>query len=195
MLQIPPSITAIWEQNRTRIIIIAVLLLGAISVYGWQQLIIEPELHSLRTEQARVQQLVRQRKMESASNGIPISIAEQIAKNLHQFNVLIPEQTDFSVFIGELFAWAQQTGLDIHQISYKPKREQETEKELLRYGLNFSVKGKYAQIKKFIHLLENTPRIILIEKIVLVGTPANKSDQKMVNLQITLATYFQGGAE
>ena len=192
MIQKYPLITAVWEQNRIRIIVITVLLLLIVAVFSGQQWVSEPNLLALRTEQSRLQQHVRQRQMEFANSGVPVSAAEQIEKNLQQFDHLIPAQTDFSGFIGELFDWAQQAGLDIHQISYQPEDEKET--EFLRYGLSFSVKGSYSQVKKFIHLLENAQRILLIEKISLTGSSSNKKSKNKVSLRIELSTYFQGGA-
>ncbi len=194
MLQRYPLATAVWEHNRGRIVAVVILLLLVISIFVCQQLVSEPKLLALRAEQTKLQQNVRQRQMESANSGVPVSISEQIAKNIQQFNRLIPAQTDFSVFIGELFDWAQQAGLNIHQVSYQPEYDKGQETVLLRYGMNFSVKGDYSQVKKFIHLLENSQRIMLIEKISMSGTSAVKGDKNKVDLKIELATYFQGGA-
>ena len=191
MRQKYPLMTTVWEQNRTLIIVILTLLLLIITVLVGQKLVYEPNLLTLRAEQSRLQQHVRQRQMEFNNSGVPVSAAEQIEKNLQQFENLIPTQTDFSGFIGELFGWAQQAGLEIHQISYNHEHEKET--AFLRYGLSFSVKGSYSQVKNFIHLLENSQRILLIEKISLRGSSTNKSGQHKVDLRIELATYFQGG--
>jgi type IV pilus assembly protein PilO len=191
MLQKYPLMTAVWEPNRTRIIVIVILFLCVISAYAAQKWVTEPTLLGLRTEQSRLQQHVRQRQMEFANSGVPVSTAEQIEKNLQQFNRLVPVKADFSIFLGELFDWSQQAGLEIHQISYQPEQEKET--GFLRYGLSFSVKGDYSQVKKFIHLLENAPRILLIEKISLGGSSTRKGGKHQVDLRIELATYFQGG--
>ena len=191
MSQKYPLITAVWEQNRTRLIVIFIQLLLVITIFVGQRWVSEPNLLVLRTEQSRLQQHVRQRQMGFANSGVPISAAEQIKKNLQQFERLIPVQTDFSGFIGELFEWAEQAGLDIHQINYQPEYEKET--DFLRYGLSFSVKGSYSQVKKFIHLLENAKRLLMVEKISLTGSSSSKKKNK-VDLRIELSTYFQGGA-
>ena len=190
MVQKYSLIAAVWETNRTRIIVVVVLFLGVVGAYTGQHWVIEPEVLSLRTEQSRLQQHVRQRQWEVANSGVPASAAGQIEKNLQQFYRLIPEKADFSAFLGELFDWSQQAGLEIHQISYQPELEKET--GFLRYGLSFSVKGDYSQVKKFIHLLENSRRILLIEKISLGGSSASQVGQQQVDLRIELATYFQG---
>ena len=192
MIEKYPLMTAVWEQNRTRIVVIAILLLMVAGAYAGQRLVVEPNLLVLRAEQSRLQQNIRQRQMEFANSGVPVSTAEQIEKNLQQFNRLIPSQMVFSAFLGELFDWSDQAGLEIHQVSYQPKHEEET--GFLYYGLSFSVKGDYSQVKNFIHLLENAERILLIEKISLVGSSSSKTDQHGVDLRIELATYFQEGA-
>ena len=187
-----PLITAVWEHNCVRIIIIIVLLLCIFSAYAAQRWIAEPNLLALRTEQSHLQQHVRKRQMEFVNSGVPVSAAEQIEKNLQQFNDLIPEQPAFSVFLGELFSWSQQAGLEIHQISFQPETEKET--GFLRYGLSFSVKGRYAQAKQFIHLLENARQILLVEKIALSESSSSNNGKHQVNLRIELATYFQGSS-
>ncbi|MEA3545252.1 MAG: type 4a pilus biogenesis protein PilO [Thermodesulfobacteriota bacterium] len=187
-----PLIGAAWELNRSPIIVIIVLSILVIAVFSGQRWISEPELQTLRTEQSRLQQQVRQRHRQLTNSSVPVSATEQLKRNLQQFHRLIPAQTNFSNFIGELFGWAQQADLDIHQVSYQTKEEKET--NFLRYGLSFSVKGSYSQIKKFLHLLENTNRILLIEKISLAGSSAKTKDQQQVNLRIELSTYFQGEA-
>ena len=189
MLQKYPLMNAVWGQNRTSLIVIIALLLLVITIFIGQKWVSEPNLLALRTEQSRLQQHVRQREMEFANSGAPVSAAEQIKKNLQLFNQLIPAQADFSNFIGEIFDWAQQSGLEIHQISYYPEHKKET--DFLRYGLSFSVKGNYSQIKKFIYLLENSQRILIIEKISLRSSSTSKRDQYKVDLRIELATYFQ----
>ncbi|WP_321372488.1 type 4a pilus biogenesis protein PilO [uncultured Desulfuromusa sp.] len=191
MLQKYPLISAVWAPNRGRIMVIGLLSLCVVAAYVVQSWVTEPNLLELRTEQSRLQQQVRQRQLEFANSGVPVSAAEQLDRNLQQFNQLIPQQADFSVFLGELFDWSQQADLKIHQINYQPKQDKET--GFLRYGLSFSVKGEYAQIKKFIHLVENSRRIILIEKISLRGSSTSQKGQPQVDLQIELATYFQRG--
>ena len=192
MLQRYPLITTVWEKNRSLVVIIGVLLLFIFIIFVGQRWLFEPKLIALRTEQSNLQKQVRQRQMEFSSSGVPLSAAEQINKNLQKFNSLIPLQDKFSGFIGQLFDWAQRSGLDIHQVKYQ--HEDEKEVVLLRYGLSFSVKGSYSQIKKFIYLLENSQRILVLKKIMLSISPSEKGDNRRINLRIELDTYFRGKA-
>ena len=191
MMQRYALLSAVWELNRSRILLLAILLLLVLGGAVVLNRVMEPELVRLRAEQANLQRDVRQRQLEFERSGVPVSAAEQLETNLKTFNQLIPEQKDFSVFIGEIFTWADQAGLEIAQVSYQPKTDEET--GFLRYGLSFSVKGEYAQLKKFVQLIEQAPRILLIEKISLAGTSAGKKNVLNVSLQIELATYFREG--
>jgi len=187
-----PLITALWEHNRARMMVIIVLLLSIAGAFAAQRWITEPHLLALRTEQSRLQQHVRQRQMEFSNSGVPVSAVEQLEKNLLQFNQLIPATTNFSAFLGELFDWSQQAGLEIHQINFQPEVEKES--GFLRYGLSFSVEGNYAQVKQFVHLLENARRILLVEQIALSGSSTMTKGNNNVALRIKLATYFQEGS-
>lgn len=192
MNRIFPLLTAAWEHNRARMMVIIVLLVVASGAFMAQRWVAEPHLSALRTEQSRLQLHVRQRQLEFTNSGVPVSVAEQLEKNLQQFNRLIPESTDFSAFLGELFDWSQQAGLEIRQINFQPEVEKES--GFLRYGLSFSVEGNYAQVKHFIHLLENARRILLVEQIALSGSSTTSKGNHNVALRIKLATYFQEGS-
>ncbi len=86
MIQKFPLLSAVWGHNRARIVVIIILLFCVLGVYAAQRWISEPNLLVLRTEQSRLQQHVRQRQMEFANSGVPVSAAEQIEKNLQQFD-------------------------------------------------------------------------------------------------------------
>jgi type IV pilus assembly protein PilO len=61
----------------------------------------------------------------------------------------------------------------------------------LQYDLDFAVSGGYEQLKRFIHLLENSPRILIIHQIALAGSEGAGSGKPGVQLQIHLTTFFQ----
>jgi type IV pilus assembly protein PilO len=182
-------IQAVWEQSRLKIVILILLVTAVVVSFVGQQLVVEPHLQALSAKQFKLQQYVRQRQVEFTNSGIPVSMAEQLEKNLDRFTALIPPKEQFSHFVGELFEWSNQTKLEITQVNYQPEIDDET--GFLRYGLNFSVNGSYARIKKFIHLLENSERILMIDKISLSGGSRKKKGSE-VSLNIALTTYFQG---
>ena len=60
---------------------------------------------------------------------------------------------------------------------------------LLQFSLNFNVMGNYEQIKKFVHSLEQSVRLITIKQISLQGADADG-----VNLRLSLETFFRPGS-
>lgn len=180
----------LWEQNRARFVLTLVLLVVIIAALLGQQFFVEPHLQSLSHEQFRLQQYIRQRQVDYANSGVPISTVEQLERNLQRFDDMVPAEENFSLLLGDLFGWAEETGLSITSINYSHEDKQKS--TYLNYGLSFSVSGAYNQIKKFIHLLENSERILMIDSIALSGSSA-KGKVEDVKLNIDLTTYFKGG--
>ena len=58
----------------------------------------------------------------------------------------------------------------------------------MRFELNFNVSGEYEQVKRFIHSLEQSSRLLAIKQIGLQG-----ADDKAVSLRLNLETYFRSG--
>lgn len=191
MMPLSSFIQVFWEQYRARVVMILILILLTVAALAVRQLVVEPRLQSLSEEQFRMQQLIHRRKVDFANSGIPVSMAAQLDKNIRKFNALIPQKNLFSLFLGDLFAWSEEAGLELDQIKYNPESDEET--GFLRYGVNFSVKGSYAQIKEFIHLFEQSERILLVDKISLNGSGSRGKDDQ-VSLNISATTYFKGGA-
>ena len=179
----------VWEQNRGILVVLALLLLACGGLYLAEDRFVARDLEQLRLEQATLQRQLRQLQQRVSKDGMPLSASELIAKDLDDFNAKIPSKTKFADFIGDLFAWADRVDLGIRQVSYQPKVEPEA--GLLKYGLSFSVQGDYGQLKRFIHLLENSTRILIIDSITLAGRPDLEGNKNEVTLNIKLTTYFQ----
>lgn len=178
----------IWEQSRSWLYVMGTLVLLSVVVLIYQTHVLAPETEQLQRRQSSLQKQVRAREAKLNESGVPVSTVELMEENLEQFSRLIPPKQKFSDFIGELFHWAEQAQLEIRQISYQPKIDKET--EYLNYGLSFSLQGTYEQLKKFMHLLENSKRVLIVDKIGLTGK-RNKDSSTSVNLQINLTTLFQ----
>jgi len=180
------------EQNRVLLVTLGSLSLLVFGLFLYHLLVVDAKLLELRLEQVQTQQRLRSQQAAQADSGALFSEAEQINQELQQFQNLVPEKNQFSIFIGELFQWTETAGLEIKQISYTPKSNSES--GFLDYGLNFSVRGEYVQVKRFIHQLENAPRLLIIDRIALAGAEAADTPQALVNLQIHLTTYFRESA-
>ncbi len=179
----------VWEQNRFLLILILLLLLVCGGFYLATDRFVSNDLDALQRQQTTLHQQLRQQQLLIAREGAPLSSAERMVNDLAKFNQKIPSKVYFADFVGDLFAWAERVELEIKQVNYQPKIESDT--GFLEYGLNFSVQGTYAQLKKFIHLLENSSRILIIDSIILTGRPLADSGKSEVALTIKLTTYFQ----
>lgn len=181
-------IAAIWEQSRGWLYVITTLILLSVALFIYQTQFVSVETEQLQRRLETLQEQLRNRTAKLEESGVPVTAVEQMEGELRKFSALIPEKQKFADFIGELFHWADQAELDIRQISYQPKIDKET--TFLNYGLSFSVQGTYEQLKKFIHLLENSQRILIIDKIALTGK-RNKDKSATVDLQINLTALFK----
>ncbi|WP_303720350.1 type 4a pilus biogenesis protein PilO [Malonomonas rubra] len=183
-----PLLKTIWEQSRVWVYVIGILASLSIVILFYQTQVVTLETEQLQHRQSSLQKQVLAREAKLSESGVPVSAVELMEDNLKQFSQLIPPKQKLSDFIGELFHWADEANLEIHQVSYQPKIDKET--EYLNYGLSFSLQGTYKQLKKFMYLLENSKRILIVDKIGLTGK-RNKDNSTSVNLQINLTTLFQ----
>lgn len=178
-------LTAAWRMNRTLPLLIAVVLLLDLILFGAMNFIVVPEIDALEGEFLSRQKQVRQLRGEDALARAPQDLLRLGREDLVKFREAIPPKEDFTSLIAELFAMAEETDLDIDRVSYQP--EEIPERQLLRYSLSFSVGGGYGQIKRFISLLERSPRLIVIDEIALSG----ESQEGEVGLRMRLSTYFR----
>lgn len=189
-MQKAPLLKAVWEQARIWIYFIVLLLLLTVLLYIYQSQFVGRETDRLLQRRLALQGQLKDRQQKLAESGVPVSAVEQLASELQRFSALIPPKQELSNFVGDLFSWSSQCQLEIRQVNYQPNVDDTS--EYLGYGVSFAVQGSYQQLKKFIHLLENSERILMIDKITLAGRQ-QKDAVDNVNLQIALTTFFQEG--
>jgi len=146
---------------------------------------ISPKILDAEREMIRLQAEVR----GSGSGGAvtsPQGLYKRAGDDLEKVYELIPGREKLSDLVLDISSLAQSAGFEIEHVSYKP--EQIDEVDLLGYTLSFKVNGSYRQLKKFIHLLETSSRIIILDSIGLAGS-GNSGGRTSLNL--TLTTYFQ----
>lgn len=177
---------AIWQANRIYPLLIGLLVLVTLGVYLWLVFQVEPQLSQLEQRYFQLQEQSRHARQLEADLESPQNLFQKRQTDLKQFLKLVPSEKEFPKLIAEIFGLADQAGLDIVRVSYTPT--QVKGQDLLEYGLAFSVNGDYAQLKKFVYLLEKSKRLISIDSLAL------NSDQKEdsgISLQLKLVTYFQ----
>lgn len=120
----------------------------------------------------------------SAGNG-PV----QASARLDAFYRQIPPYAHFPDFLKQLYQYARDAGLNIDRITYKPS--QTDLGNVLSYAMDFSVKGRYSQIKEFLQALESWPQLVVVEQVQLAG---QSPDRDEVVLSMRLTAYFSSGA-
>jgi len=183
-----PLLKEIWSQGRGWLVTMLLLTIISAALYIYQHQLVDPKNELLVEQKTELQKQLRERQADLERSGVPISTVERMQEELQKFTALIPPTQKFADFIGELFFLADQSQLEIDSVSYRPEVNKET--EFLHYEVTFSVQGTYDQLKQFIHLLENSKRILIIDKIAMTGK-RDEADRAEVNLQIGLTTLFQ----
>jgi type IV pilus assembly protein PilO len=179
----------LWGENRAKML---VLLLMILLITGIQLLLAywtEPKLDTTLAllKQARIEKQQEDQRL-AAGGGAEVT---GLAEDLEKFYQQIPDQTGLGKFIGRLYSYAESAEIDIAQITYVAKPVIGT--DLLGYQLTFSVSGSYQQIKKFIHQLETSPSLLILDRLAL--GEERKDKQEVVRLQMQLQTFFRGGEQ
>jgi type IV pilus assembly protein PilO len=181
---------AAWRLNRIFPLAIGALLLLNAAAYLLLGHVAEPQRRSLEQQLLELQARSRQDRLADAATKTPAEIYRHGATDLQTFRAAIPVKGEFPELLGEVFSLAGRAGLAIDQVGYQP-REVEGQ-ALLRYGLAFSVRGDYGQLKRFIHALEQSQRLITIDGLTLSG--GRDPGEAPVELRLQLATFFRTDA-
>ncbi|PLX83101.1 MAG: hypothetical protein C0617_12755 [Desulfuromonas sp.] len=180
-------LAAVWRQNRICPILVVALVVLNIVAYLAASRLAEPRVQGLERTLIEKQALLRRAGQKAGSAVSPQTLFHKGEDGLAAFREAVPDKTEFSSLIGEVFSLAQGAGLSIDRITYNP--EEVAERGLLEYGLVFSVAGDYSQIKKFIHSVEQSRRLVIIDEVSLGGSGAGKGSE--VALRISFTTYFK----
>ncbi len=177
----------LWKSHRNSLILLGVLLVLNLLLLVVLEQFVTPRVaereSNFLNRQTEVRQLLRN---QGGATNPPEQAYLMAAQDLSKFFQAIPDYQEFTGLIEELLVLSSRARLNITKISYNSAQLKES--ELLKFGLNFNVSGDYDQIKKFIHSLEQSSRLIAIKQIGLQG-----ADDKGVNLRLNLETYFRPG--
>lgn len=176
-------IEQVWRYHHKALKALAVLLVLNVCLFIAINQSLVPQV--LEKERAFLQQQAEQRSRLHSQAGArsPQQRYVLASQDLSKFKQSVPTYQEFTGLIEELLVLSNQARLNITQIGYAS--EDVKESSLLKFNLNFSVAGSYEQIKKFIHSLEQSARLLAITRVSLQGT-----DEKGVRLQLNLETYF-----
>jgi type IV pilus assembly protein PilO len=180
---------AAWQRDKKLPVVVVFLLLLNVGAFVGMKYYVSPQVETLEREYIERQADLRQGRTVGRTPDEPQDELWVARDDLQTFWQAIPSRTEFTVLIGELFTLSEEAGLEIDQISYKP--EPVEGHELLRYGLSFSVGGDYSQVKRFVHSLEQSERLVAIEDLSLSGS--DDQGRQEVRLNLRLSTLFRTG--
>lgn len=176
----------LWSGHRLLLGATVLLLLANLALGLTLQQYLVPTVNELEQRLIQNQSELR----GSASKGMsPAQLFVQGEQDLAVFREKIPSHQEFTGLIVELQSLADEADLDLNQITYT--HEQGKGSDLLRYKLSFTLEGSYLDIKQFVHTLEQSPRLIIIEQIGLQGVSQDIDTD--VRLQLNLETFFRAG--
>ncbi len=178
---------AAWRMNKTVPVLLLLLLFVDMGAWAGLRFRMTPRLETLEQTYLQRQEEVRRLQKEGRAPRQEEDSLVLAEEDLASFWQAIPHRAELSGLLGELFTLADEAGLRIDQVGYDPQAVEG--RRLLRYSLGFSVSGSYLQVKRFVHALEESPRLIALESLTLSGT--DDEDTGDVTLNIKLSTLFR----
>lgn len=177
-----PLFITVWTTHRLLLISLGGLFLLNILLFTLLYFVVAPKLSQTEKEMALLQQQSRRNDVVA-----PQQAYEQGVKDYERFRTLLPSLRNFSALIGDLYHLAEQCNLEISQIGYTQKELPDS--GLLAYALKFSLIGTYDELKRFVHGLEESKRLVVIEQMTL-NAAKGEDDNALVSLSLSLTTYF-----
>jgi len=173
---------AAWQMNRKIPLVLAGLLVLNLIVYFVPLRMVSRQADEVQRDYILLQAAERN---PSRSQMSPAEIYAQGIKGMRRFKAAIPDQKELSGLVDELSRLSEKSGLIIQSISYSPKADKY--QNLLHYKISFQVTGNYTQVKKLVHLIEQSQRPMAIDELALDAD----STKDNVSLSLQLTTYFR----
>lgn len=176
---------AVWRVNKVVPLSLAGLFAVNILFFLFLTYHFEVKASSVQTEFIRLQAEERRSQTGRENSESPVVIYTRGVEDLKRFRQAIPAQTELSGLIDELFSLAGKAGLQINSVKYDSKND--PVEKLLEYKINYRVTGTYKQIKKMIHSIEQSERLLSIDEMSLDSAEKGKN----VSLSLSLKTFFR----
>jgi type IV pilus assembly protein PilO len=187
-MRIKELLGLLWGTHRGSLLLLGALLALNVLLFVSLGQFIVPEVFEEETRYLKRQTEVRQLLRNQGGNAeTPEQLYVLASQDVSKFARSIPEYRDFTALIEELLVLSNRARLNITQISYSSEGFKKS--PLLKFNLNFNVAGNYEQVKKFIHSLEQSTRLISIKQISLQSVEGDA-----VKLGLSLETLFWPGS-
>jgi type IV pilus assembly protein PilO len=170
----------IFRVRMKSIIAIGILLCVNILLALYVQFWLAPRNEALQVRRNEQQKLL-------ASGGGDISaVYQQGTRDLEAFFSMVPPRKSFARVVGEILELAQNSGLTVSGVTYKP--DPVVSGGLIDYVLSFSVAGKYAGVKSYLADLQRFREMVVIDHFSLGGV---KTTEEAVDLKLDLTVYLK----
>jgi Tfp pilus assembly protein PilO len=131
-----------------------------------------------------------QQRLLATGGGDISAIYRQGTADLATFSAMVPPRKSFARVVGEILEMAQNSGLTVSGVTYKPNPV--ANGGFIDYTLSFSVVGKYAGIKSYFADLQRFKEMVVINQFSLAG---GRTTEEVVDLKLNLTVYLQAVAQ
>ena len=177
--------------NITKIIFIIIAL---IAIALLLILYIVPNLsESIKTSEAIRMERENNKALRERLGGL-LSVRDEynvLNAKYQKFSLELPSENDISIFTDEIYDIAKYANVGINSIDYTEKSSSvkvEEETEILITEVSLVLEGSYYNILNFIRTMENIPRIVTIEDIILQST---EDEYERLSAYITAEIYYK----
>lgn len=180
-----PVWRAAWRVNRALPITLVVAVLLNVALFLFLHVVYEERASAVQKAFISLQAEERHAQGEGSDSELPQLVYTRSLSDLQTFRQAIPVEAELSGLVGELFTLAERAGMSIDRVRYNSTLLED--QDLLQYEIKYDVTGTYRQIKKMVHLIEQSGRIVAIDELSL----GSRSTDKSVNMSLTLTTFFR----
>ncbi|MBU4482861.1 MAG: type 4a pilus biogenesis protein PilO [Actinobacteria bacterium] len=141
---------------------------------------IETEREDNKAFRERLRELLLERDEYNALNA-----------KYQKFSLELPSENDIEIFTDEIYDIAKYANVSINSIEYTEKSSSvkvEEETEILITEVKLLLEGSYYNILNFIRTMENIPRIVAIEDVILQSTV---DEYERLSAYITAEIYYK----
>ena len=187
-MRLREMVELLWKSQRGLLLLLGTLLVLNLLLFTVLEQWIVPQVAEQESRFLQKQTEVRQLMHKQGRAAItPEQLYLLASQDTIKFQQAVPDYQEFTGLIEELLILSNRAHLDITRIGYSSEKLKKS--PLLKFSLNFNVVGDYEQLKKFIHSLEQSIRLITIKQISLQG-----ANDDGVNLRLSLETFFRTGS-
>jgi type IV pilus assembly protein PilO len=142
----------------------------------WQR----PEL-----AQAQSEWFAKREAVKAGQNTGAAASYDSTMRDLSAFRQRLIPKKEFPGFLSKLYDLARSNSLAITGISYKPTLTKE--KEIIAYGISFTLSGKYAAVKSFLADFERLKEMTTIDSVSLTNSSPT---EEQVSLKVQTTAYL-----